>query len=314
MTKETTRSHEINLKVLDLWNKDQTSYFNIRLIPHVITLMLSLLGIYYFGQVSYCYFYPENPSAYDLYKIFSNQIATPIMLIIQTVYFLMYYFQFPIIEQYKTNSAPWPWVEDKPKWKATLFQTLKVWFFNEFVIFPIIFYLMLHIFPPISSLSAMPSFFEFLCHGLIMVLIEDFFFYWAHRCFHLPFFYKWIHKTHHSHQSVINISNSYAHWIEYAVENSFCMLAGMILLKGQLHAATLNSIIIFRVLAGNEEHSGYDFPWSPFKIFEFSTSSAYHNYHHLKNSGNFCEVFTLWDSIFKTNADFYEEVKKAKLE
>jgi sterol desaturase/sphingolipid hydroxylase (fatty acid hydroxylase superfamily) len=34
----------------------------------------------------------------------------------------------------------------------------------------------------------------------------------------------------------------------------------------------------------------------------------YHNYHHLKNIGNFGSMFIMWDSIFGTNSYYYKDI------
>ena len=33
--------------------------------------------------------------------------------------------------------------------------------------------------------------------------------------------------------------------------------------------------------------SGFEFPWSPFRLLPFSASATYHDYHHSHNRGNF---------------------------
>ena len=39
----------------------------------------------------------------------------------------------------------------------------------------------------------------------------------------------------------------------------------------------------------------------------------YHNYHHLKNTGNFGSMFVIWDSIFGTNSYYYKDLKSRNL-
>lgn len=38
----------------------------------------------------------------------------------------------------------------------------------------------------------------------------------------------------------------------------------------------------------------------------------YHNFHHLKNIGNFGSMFIMWDSIFGTNSYYYKEMDARK--
>jgi sterol desaturase/sphingolipid hydroxylase (fatty acid hydroxylase superfamily) len=45
-----------------------------------------------------------------------------------------------------------------------------------------------------------------------------------------------------------------------------------------------------------------------------SGSAEYHNFHHSHNVGGFGSFFTLWDTVFGTNKDFFEfKAKKEKV-
>lgn len=60
-------------------------------------------------------------------------------------------------------------------------------------------------------------------------------------------------------------------------------------------------------------HCGYEFSWSPFRLLPLSGSAEYHNFHHSHNVGVFASFFTYWDSIFKTNKEYFEyKAKKEK--
>ena len=40
----------------------------------------------------------------------------------------------PKIEQFKTSERPWPWEEDKEKWKALLRETIPLILFNTIIL------------------------------------------------------------------------------------------------------------------------------------------------------------------------------------
>lgn len=63
-------------------------------------------------------------------------------------------------------------------------------------------------------------------------------------------------------------------------------------------------------------HCGYDFSWSPYRLIPFSTSAAYHDFHHSHNVGNYSSFFSFWDTLFGCNNDYYafEEKKKEILD
>ena len=73
--------------------------------------------------------------------------------------------------------------------------------------------------------------------------------------------------------------------------------------------------LLVRLGESVDAHSGYEFPWSPFRLIPFSASAGYHDYHHLTSMGNFSTFFTWWDTLFGTNKPYYEllEEERAKL-
>lgn len=296
-------------KATVLEDKSQ-GFISFRLLPHFSSCIIFLLSLYYLSQLYFKYGLSSSPTVMDLVNLLNLKIGVVALLIINGYYFILYKYRFPFMEQFKINNLPWPWQEDPVGWPAYLRDTVKTAFFNQSIIFPLILGPMLYFFTPSVDPEKIPSFGMFLLHGLIMMTIEDFSFYWTHRLLHLPWMYKRIHKKHHKHYNIIHLSSVYTHWIEFALGNVICMLAGMIVLHGKLHIVTLNAFVVFRLIETNEGHSGYDFPWSPYKVFPFSTDSSYHNYHHLKNMGNYGSFFKIWDSIFQTNKDFNSEIEK----
>lgn len=73
-----------------------------------------------------------------------------------------------------------------------------------------------------TTLEAWPSFQKFIFHIFLILLIEEFFFYYLHRILHSPLLYKWIHKQHHEFTSPIGISALYAHPLEYILGKNIC--------------------------------------------------------------------------------------------
>lgn len=285
-------------------------FISFRLLPHFSSCIILLVSLFYLSQLVFQYGCPENPTTTELINFMSLKFGIPAVLIVYGYYFILYRYQFPFMEQFKINNLPWPWQENPKTWSLYIRDALKTAAFNQFVIFPAILFPFLYFFRPNTDHQKVPNFADFILHGLVMTCLEDFLFYWIHRMLHLPLFYKHIHKKHHKHFNVINISSVYTHWIEFAVGNVVCMLAGMMVLHGYLHIVTLNGFIVFRLIETNEGHCGYDFPWSPYKVFPFSTDSSYHNYHHLKNMGNYGSFFNIWDTIFRTNQDFNAEIAR----
>lgn len=82
-------------------------------------------------------------------------------------------------------------------------------------------------------------------------------------------------------------------------------LMAFYLLGSSMHASTLMTLLVIRVFETHDGHSGYEFPWSPFRLIPFGAGATYHDFHHSKNVGNYGSFMTVWDTIFNTNKDYY---------
>lgn len=141
------------------------------------------------------------------------------------------------------------------------------------------------------------------------MIAEDFGFHMMHRLLHcknkrLPL-YQWIHKQHHEFKYPVSIASEYCHPLEYALSNHFTSFFGLFLLGNKCHMWTLMTWGTLRVLETHEGHSGYEFPWSIFRLIPFGGDATYHFFHHTKNVGNYSSFFTIWDTVFDSNKEFY---------
>lgn len=59
-----------------------------------------------------------------------------------------------------------------------------------------------------------------------------------------------------------------------------------------------------------DEHSGYEFPWSPFNLTKYNVSAEFHEFHHFSNTGAFGSIFNFYDKLFKTDLEFNKFKKK----
>ena len=91
------------------------------------------------------------------------------------------------------------------------------------------------------------------------------------------------------------------------------------ILQTRTHLVTTLLYGMYRGFRGTDEHSGYNFPWSPFYLIPFSgklyfklAPASYHNYHHSHSKGNYSNLFTLWDTIFGTNKSYHKYLEKER--
>jgi sterol desaturase/sphingolipid hydroxylase (fatty acid hydroxylase superfamily) len=85
---------------------------------------------------------------------------------------------------------------------------------------------------------------------------------------------------------------------------------GFILLGSRVHCFTFFFWIWIKVNIGSENHSGYDFPWSPIRVLPFVFGSNYHDHHHSDNVGNMGGSCYLWDLMLDTNVPYVDKYLK----
>ena len=136
------------------------------------------------------------------------------------------------------------------------------------------------------------------------MIIDDTLFYWIHRLFHIPFFYKLFHKKHHEYNNTVGIAAIYAHPIEYLFGNLLPVVLGPAILSTQSHYATHMIWFFWRNMETIDGHCGCEFTWAPYRVFPMSASSEHHNYHHSHNDGAYGSLFTFWDSVCSTDFSY----------
>ena len=119
------------------------------------------------------------------------------------------------------------------------------------------------------------------------ILLSDIIFFTGHYIFHIPFFYKRIHKQHHLWSDPAAISTTYAHPIEHIICNIGSVYLPVIIVG--LHWKLSLLWIFFGIISVVISHSGY-----------CNIGAERHDLHHLKLNVNY-GPFGLCDMIFGTN-------------
>ena len=189
--------------------------------------------------------------------------------------------------RYKTQAE-----QNSPLEWADLVKGLKRVGFNSWVLNPL---LGLVLFPltrgPLDR--PLPALGELVFHLVMFLLVEEVCFYYSHRLFHSPYFYKRFHKIHHEWTAPIAMAAIYAHPLEHILSNLLPVAAGPLLMGS--HIVTM--WIWFAVALVNTcySHSGYHFP--------FTLPTQFHDYHHLKFSNNF-GVLGVLDYLHGTDSHY----------
>ena len=170
-------------------------------------------------------------------------------------------------------------------------------------------------FNKVIDMSQSPTFLEMLPQLLIMLFMEDFFFFSFHYLLHTKTFYRF-HKHHHEHTTTTTFAGLDSHTFEYILVNiipaAIFMTAAEVI--APLHVTTMTLWIIYRTWDGFNSHSGYNFTWDFVQVLPFCTNDDFHDFHHTFNAGNLSSTFRFWDCVFATNKDFqaYERAREAK--
>ena len=105
----------------------------------------------------------------------------------------------------------------------------------------------------------------------------------------------------------IALSTLHADILENILVNHLSYMIPYFILGPRLHIASANLTGTLILYVSHENHSGYNFPWSLFKLIPFEVDSAYHDFHHSKNVGCYSNHMTIWDSLFDTNKEYYSK-------
>ena len=140
-----------------------------------------------------------------------------------------------------------------------------------------------------------------------MFFIHDFYFYWAHRLMHHPKLFKAVHKVHH-------LSTNPSPWTAYAFHplEAFIEAAIILILAFTVptHAFIIMLFMIFQIIYNVYGHLGYElFPkgFHKTRIGRYVNTSVAHNQHHARFHGNYGLYTLIWDRLFGTLRDDYDQ-------
>jgi sterol desaturase/sphingolipid hydroxylase (fatty acid hydroxylase superfamily) len=255
-----------------------------------------------------------------LYASLVLPISYVLQIVLNLMMYAIYHAELDFFERYKINPNPWPWKVDKKSWTELMKKTVLLVAFNNLVILPIAlvaetnFHSHKMIFR--TDLESLPDCLTLLVSIPFFMLVEDFTFSCAHWFLHRKWIYPYIHKIHHTHVTPVGLAAEYAHPLEFLTGNLIPTALGPALLGKNVH---LYTVLIWFIVRGGETldgHCGYEFSWSPYRLIPFSGSAEYHDYHHTHNIGNYSSFFSLWDTVWGTNVEFYkfQEEKKRAME
>ena len=194
-----------------------------------------------------------------------------------------------ILTQYKvqeTKNVPLTW--------SDLLKLIKLDFINIFLVTPLFSYFgsYLLVWRGMSVLpEELPTFQRTIFNLILLVVLQDFLFYYSHRLFHYPPLYRAWHKKHHEFTAPVAIAAVYAHPVEHIFVNLLSVWLPILIVG--VHCAEYWVWFAVVIIGTFVNHSGYHFPFNPI-------SPEHHDFHHLVFTENF-GTFRYLDWLNGTN-------------
>ncbi len=131
-----------------------------------------------------------------------------------------------------------------------------------------------------------------------VLLVYDFFYYWAHRAMHIPALMKRIHAVHHKARFPTTIDSLFVSPIENIIGLGLLFLA--LAIFSPVSVISFLLIIFVHTFSNIIVHSNMVLPHPAFKLLNFW--AIQHDVHHGINlKQNYCNIFPYWDMLFGTH-------------
>ncbi|KAM4607454.1 cholesterol 25-hydroxylase-like protein [Polymixia lowei] len=188
--------------------------------------------------------------------------------------------------------------QNKLTWTMTRSCLLKIFHTHAFFIFPIS---VLHGYwrPAVFPTQA-PELCAVVRDVLACLLLFDSQYFVWHLLHHkVPWLYQSFHKEHHRYTATFSLTTEHSGVWETLSLSFFATVSPALL---GCHPLTEMLFFTLNIWLSVEDHSGYDFPWSPHRLVPFGLygGAPHHDLHHLKFKVNYAPYFTHWDRLFGT--------------
>ncbi len=135
----------------------------------------------------------------------------------------------------------------------------------------------------------------------IYLLVQDTYYYWAHRFMHNPLVFRWMHAGHHR-------SRQPTPFASFAFDPAEAALTGWVLPAMAfiipIHIALVLALLFLMSIVAVFNHSGWEIlprwlVWGP--VGGQLISATHHSYHHTRFDRNFGLYFRIWDKLMGTD-------------
>ena len=141
-----------------------------------------------------------------------------------------------------------------------------------------------------------------LLSAFLYLLVQDSYYYWAHRLMHAPRLFKWMHAGHHRSRQPTPFA-SFAFDPAEAVVTAWLLPAMTFFIP--VHIGVVVALLALMTVTAVMNHSGWEMlPQSVVygAIGRQLISATHHSLHHTRFDANYGLYFRLWDRIMGTDA------------
>lgn len=135
---------------------------------------------------------------------------------------------------------------------------------------------------------------------ILLLILVDTWFYWAHRLMHSHPFFSKAHLVHHESMN-LNPLSAYSVDIVHGTLN--IVPYAFVILFVPWHPIVIFSFGLFSIFYNGYIHLGYDLPQKLFQknlALRLVYTARHHATHHQEFNYNYAAYFTFWDKLMKT--------------
>jgi len=141
-----------------------------------------------------------------------------------------------------------------------------------------------------------------LLSAFIYLVVQDTYYYWAHRAMHHPRLFPWMHAGHHRSRQPTPFA-SFAFDPAEAALTAWLLPAMTFVVP--VHIGVVIALLALMTVTAILNHSGWEvlphsFVYGP--IGRHLISATHHSHHHLRYGQNFGLYFRFWDRMMGTDA------------
>ena len=143
---------------------------------------------------------------------------------------------------------------------------------------------------------------------VLVIFLQDAYFYFTHRLAHHPKLYKWMHRGHHHSKNPTPLTAFAFDPAEAMIQSIYLM--GVVCLI-PMHISVLCAVVLVMSLGALVHHFSLRmFPATPLGnwLGSWMVGPTHHWFHHRRFTQHYALYFTFWDRLLGTHHDGYEEI------